>query len=69
MDIQTRAAIKIQSVWRMSRQKRRYEWMLYDYHMDQQYQEYTEEELFNMEMDACDAEAEYKYHMFHCGGY
>jgi hypothetical protein len=69
MDIQTRAAIKIQSVWRMWFQKREYDYMLYEYHMYQQYEDYTDEQLRDMELDACEAEFEYKYHMYHCGGY
>jgi hypothetical protein len=69
MDTYTRAAIKIQSVWRMWLQKRKYEFLLHDYHTSQYYEEYTEEELRDMELDACEAEFEYKYHMFHCGGY
>lgn len=69
MDIYTQAAIKIQSVWRMWVQMKKYEFMLYDYHTNQYYEDYTEEQLIAMEWDACEAEFEYKYHAYHCGGY
>lgn len=64
MDIQTRAVIKIQSVWRMWKSKE-----YYNHCLDRGYVSETESEKFNREMDECDAECEYKYHRYHCGGY
>lgn len=57
MDAYTHAAIKIQSVWRMWRIRRDYIYQDNDSHYSWD------------SWDAAEAEAEYKYHMYHCGGY
>ena len=64
MDTFLHAAIKIQSVWKMWKCKQQYvEWL------ERGYISETESEIFGRQMDACDEEAEYRYHMYHCGGY
>ena len=65
MDIYTHAAIKIQSVWRMWLEKRVYHDRLYYNCVQDDYDDYTEEELRNMEWDALDAAAQYECHAYH----
>jgi hypothetical protein len=63
MDTNTRAATKIQSVWRMWKCKE-----YYNHCLDRGYVSETESEEFNRTMDECEAEEEYKYAM-HYGYY
>lgn len=66
-NVELLAVIKIQALWRMYLQKRKYECLLYDYHAQQQGddQSYCSYDSW----DACEADFESRYHAFHCGGY
>lgn len=66
-NVELLAVIKIQALWRMYLQKRKYESLLYDYHAQQQ--EDDESCCSYDTWDACEADFESRYHAFHCGGY
>lgn len=66
-NVELLAVIKIQALWRMWSQKKRYECLLYDYHAQQQ--EDDQSQCSYDTWDQCEAEFESKYHAFHCGGY